>query len=400
MRPEKRPSAARRRGEADVREKPSPASTRVEGARGLAPACYTSPDFHALEVERIFRTQWLLLGRVDEVEQPGDYLSVDLLGEPLVMVRDAGGDVRVLSRICRHRAMPVVSGAGHTRSFVCPYHTWTYALDGRLLGAPEMSQTPHFDPGSCRLPSLRTEVWEGFLFVNFDAEAPPLGPSLASLARVVHNFDLAGMKTVRSVPFDMDCSWNWKLMCENFMEAYHHLGTHRKSLEPLMPARLSVTPDADGPFSVVHMRYRGGDGSADRDRWGAPLLPVNERVSEEERGRATLVHIFPTGLITLLPDHMEFYRLCPEGPTRIRLEKLICVSPEVRSRATFEAEMAQLIEGFVTIRDEDVAICRAVQQGLASRFAEPGRLCHLERPIGQFARYVEGRVRGTDATGR
>ncbi len=349
-------------------------------------------------MERIFRKEWLCLGRVDEVERPGDFMSVDLLGEPLLVVRDAGGEVRVLSRVCRHRGMLVVSGAGHARTFVCPYHTWTYALDGRLLGAPEMDRTPHFDPASCRLPSLRTEVWEGFLFVSFDAEAPPLGPALAGLASVVRNYDLPGMKTVRSVPFDMDCGWNWKLMCENFMEPYHHIGTHRKSLEPIMPARLSVAPDSDGPFSVVHMRYRAGDRSADPDGWGVPRLPVNERLSEEERGRATLVHVFPTGLITLLPDHVEFYRLFPEGATRIRLEKLICVSPAAVSLATFDAGMEQLVQDFLAIRDEDVAICRAVQQGLASRLAEPGRLCHLEKPIWQLARYVDASVRRADAS--
>jgi phenylpropionate dioxygenase-like ring-hydroxylating dioxygenase large terminal subunit len=371
----------------------------ADGPRGLPPACYTSPEFYAREVERIFRRDWLLIGRVDEVPRPGDYLCLDLLGEPLVMVRDAGGEVRVLSRVCRHRAMPVVSGTGHARSFVCPYHTWSYALDGRLLAAPEMAETPGFDPASCRLPALRHEVWEGFLFVSFDPDPPPLAPSLAPLGALGRNYDLAGLRTVRSVAFDMECGWNWKLMCENFMEPYHHIGTHRKSLEPIMPARRAIALDAEGSFSVVHMRYREGDQAAEAGRWGASVLPALPQLDEEERSRATLLHVFPTGLITLLADHVEFYRMLPEGPARIRLEKLICVPPAVTARATFDAEMAQLVEGFLTIRDEDVAICRAVQQGLASRFAEPGRLCHLEKPIWQLARYVADRV-GTAAASR
>jgi phenylpropionate dioxygenase-like ring-hydroxylating dioxygenase large terminal subunit len=333
-----------------------------------------------------------LVGRADEVGEPGDYLSLDLLGEPVVMVRDGDGEVRVLSRICRHRAMPVVSGAGHARTFVCPYHTWTYALDGRLLGAPEMSRTPGFDRTGCHLPSLRTEVWEGFVFVSFDPRAPALGPSLAGLTTLCRSYGLASLRTVRSVDFDMDCGWNWKLMCENFMEPYHHIGTHRQSLEPLMPARRSVTLDPDGPYAVVHMRYREGDRSTEHDRWGASALPVIERLSADERNRATLIHVFPTGLLTLLPDHVEFYRLFPEGPGRIRLEKLICVPPGVEARPTFEAEMAQIVKGFLEIRDEDIAICRAVQQGLGSGFAEPGRLCHLEKAIWQFARHVAARV--------
>jgi len=194
------------------------------------------------------------------------------------------------------------------------------------------------------------------------------------------------------VAFDMDCGWNWKLMCENFMEPYHHIGTHRQSLEPLMPARRSVTLEPDGPYAVVHMRYREGDRSTEHERWGASPLPVVERLSSEERDRATLIHIFPTGLLTLLPDHVEFYRLFPEGPSRIRLEKLICVAAETATRATLETDIAQIVKGFITIRDEDIAISRAVQEGLGSRFAEPGRLCHLEKAIWQFARYVATRV--------
>jgi phenylpropionate dioxygenase-like ring-hydroxylating dioxygenase large terminal subunit len=389
------PSPAGRRRPRPSRSAARPdaaADTRAEEGRGLPPVCYTSPEVYALEVERIFRREWLCIGRADEVAAPGDYLTLDLLGEPLILVRDGAGAVRVLSAICRHRAMPVATGAGHTRTFVCPYHNWTYALDGRLLGAPEMTASPGFDPAGCRLPTLRSEVWEGFVFASFDPDAPPLGPALAPLSPLVQPYGLVAMKTVKSVPFDMECAWNWKLMCENFMEPYHHLGTHRKSLEPLMPARLSQTLGLDGPFSVVHMYYRERDGSADPAGWGVPSLPLITGLGPEERRRVTLLHVYPLGLITLLADHAEFYRVFPEGPARVRLEKLICVPPDVPSRPTFESEVRQVIQGFLEIRDEDVAICRAVQRGLGSRFAERGQLSHLEKAIGQFARYVTARI--------
>jgi phenylpropionate dioxygenase-like ring-hydroxylating dioxygenase large terminal subunit len=361
----------------------------ADGPRGLAPADYVSDGAYRLEVERVLMREWVLLGRADEVGRPGDYLSMDFLGEPLVMVRDAGGEVRVLSGVCRHRGMPVVGGRGHARSFVCPYHSWSYALDGRLLSAPEMGWTPRFDPATCRLPGLRTEVWEGFVFVNLDGGAPPLEPALAGLAELARAYDLAGMQTARSIPFEMDCGWNWKLMCENFMEPYHHIGTHRKSLEPIMPARMAVALDSDGPYSVVHMRSRADHAAG--EGWGVSYLPPIQGLTEEQRGQATLIHIYPLGLLTLLSDHAEFYRVLPEGPGRIRLEKLICVAPSARSDPKFESGMEQLVQGFVTIRDEDIAICRAVQQGLASRFAEPARLCHLEKPIWQFARWLDAR---------
>jgi phenylpropionate dioxygenase-like ring-hydroxylating dioxygenase large terminal subunit len=208
-----------------------------------------------------------------------------------------------------------------------------------------MSSTPGFDPAGCGLPRLRSEVWEGFVFVSFDPDAPALGPALRELAALFRNYDLGNLKTVGSVAFDMDCGWNWKLMCENFMEPYHHIGPHRQSLEPLMPARRSITLDPEGPYAVVHMRYREGgrSGEPSRDPWGASALPVLERLSEDERNRATLIHIFPTGLLTLLPDHVEFYRLFPEGPNRIRLEELICFPPGVETRPVFETEMAATV---------------------------------------------------------
>jgi phenylpropionate dioxygenase-like ring-hydroxylating dioxygenase large terminal subunit len=370
----------------------------AESPRGLAPATYVSEDCYRLEVERVLRPGWLLVGRADEVARPGDFLSVDLLGEPLVMVRDAGGVVRVLSRVCRHRGMPVVADRGHARRFVCPYHAWTYALDGRLLAAPEMDRTPGFDPAGCRLPGIRTEVWQGFVFVNLDGGAPPLGPSLSGLEPVVHAYDLAGMTTARSIPFEMECDWNWKLMCENFMEPYHHLGTHRKSLEPHMPARRAVTLDSDGPYSVVHMRYREGGG--DGEGWGVSYLPAIPGLAEAQAAQATLIHVYPLGLITLLADHVEFYRVLPDGPGRVGLEKLVCVARPALADPALEAGLARLVQGFETIRDEDVAICRAVQRGLASRLAEPGRLAHLERPIWQFARWLDGRIRAGAAEAR
>ncbi|MGH6955020.1 MAG: aromatic ring-hydroxylating oxygenase subunit alpha, partial [Alphaproteobacteria bacterium] len=178
---------------------------RAEGRRTRAPAqslpprCYTSPEFYALEVERILRREWLCVGRVEQVRAPGDYFSIDLMGEPLVVVRDQEGRIRALSRVCRHRAMLVVSGAGNARSFICPYHAWTYGLDGRLAGAPEMARTPGFDPSSCRLPEIPTELWEGFIFVNLGGDAQPLAPRLEGLARRLRNWSVAGMEGVRSL---------------------------------------------------------------------------------------------------------------------------------------------------------------------------------------------------------
>src|SRR5512134_3261419 len=128
-------------------------------ASTLPPRCYVDPAVYAREVERIFRREWICVGREDEIAAPGDHFAFTLFGDPLVAVRGDDGAIRVLSRVCRHRWMPVVEGRGNRRSFQCPYHLWTYALDGRLLGAPEMQRAEGFERASCRLPALRVETW-------------------------------------------------------------------------------------------------------------------------------------------------------------------------------------------------------------------------------------------------
>ncbi|HEX3065647.1 MAG TPA: Rieske (2Fe-2S) protein, partial [Dongiaceae bacterium] len=137
---------------------------------------YTSPELHALEVKTIFEKSWLCVGRAEYVPNAGDYYTIDVIGEPVIIVRGKDGEVRALNAACRHRAMPVAQGKGNTGRFTCPYHAWTYALDGRLIGAPHMEQSQVFNKEACRLPSYRLESWMGFLFVNLDDDAAPLQP--------------------------------------------------------------------------------------------------------------------------------------------------------------------------------------------------------------------------------
>ena len=360
--------------------------------RGLPPHWYTSPDIYAREVECLFRREWQLVGRADEVASPGDFLCLEVLGEPLMMIRGEDEVVRVLSRVCRHRSMPVLEGHGNVASIVCPYHAWRYGLDGRLLGVTEPKRLPGFDPSQCRLPQIRSEEWEGFVFVNFDPDAASLSPRLAGLSRVLSNYSLAQMKTVRSVGFEEGCQWNWKLWCDNFIEPYHHLGAHRNTLEPIMPARAALVLESDGPWSVVRMPYRP-DKSPFVDAVHAESgLPALTALKGQERDSLTAVHIFPCSLIAMWGTHAEFYRCFPLGPERFHLEKHFCLPKDSAASPGVESGVQWLVENFIAFRDEDIDICRAVQRGLASQFAEPGHLNDLESPIERFARYVESRV--------
>jgi choline monooxygenase len=187
--------------------------------------CYTSPAFYRREVERIFHKVWNFLGAADRLAGPGDYFTLDFAGVPLIVLRDRDGELRAFANSCRHRGSMLLEGSGNCRVIVCPYHSWSYHLDGSLGGAPEMQQTHGFDPDRHSLVPLRIDSWGGFLFVNFAADAPPLADYLGDLPEKVGPYRLADMACSRRKEYVMEC--NWKLFVENAKESYHIATVHR-----------------------------------------------------------------------------------------------------------------------------------------------------------------------------
>ena len=162
----------------------------VSKASTLPAELYTSADVLALETEAIFMKEWLCVGRAERIPNVGDWFTVTIVDEPLIIARNKAGDVCAMSAVCQHRAMQVCEGEGNSTTFKCPYHHWNYGLDGRLLGAPAMERTEAFNKADFGLPQLRVEEWLGFVFVNFDQDASPLAPTLERYSPFVHNYDL------------------------------------------------------------------------------------------------------------------------------------------------------------------------------------------------------------------
>lgn len=176
---------------------------------------YTSEEFLELEKEQIFRNEWFCIGHVGEVSDPGDFYTTELVGEQLLVARDDEGEINVLSNVCRHRGNLVVPEAsGNRRSFVCPYHAWTYTRDGTLKTAPLMKKAKAFDAAKCSLPKPSTEIWNNFIFVNLDGTAKPLATQLASLDGILHNYH----HELRNLLFMEETVWNtnWKSLNESF----------------------------------------------------------------------------------------------------------------------------------------------------------------------------------------
>ncbi len=357
----------------------------LDRAGTLPPAAYTSAAFYRLEVERIFRKQWLAIGHVSQLPKVGDYFSIDLLGEMIVAVR-ARDRIRALSRICLHRWAPLVEGAGNTRRFSCPFHKWAYDLDGRLLGAPLMEQV-EFDASSLCLPEYRIEIVDGFIYLNFSRDAEPLAPQLSDLSTALAKW--APQDWVIGATLEYDCAINWKIVVETFMECYHHIAAHPETFERAFPARITYVEDGRPAWTVGHAPLR-----ADLpDEQASAGFPDLGEMTREERREFRLYLIYPYQLFNMLPDRTFWVCLQPEGPARTRFQTHIMVKREALERPDYEDRMAAERRFLSTVNDEDIAVNVMQQLGAATRAAEAGRFSHLEKALWQFADYVRERLK-------
>ena len=227
----------------------------------LPARCYTDPAFYDIEQDRVLARSWLAVGPTQQLAEIGDYFTVDVLDEPIIIVRDKDGEVRALSNVCPHRWMRV---AGHepeaplslrsdtegtTKVFQCPYHLWSFDVNGAMIGAPGMEEAEDFDKADWCLPRIRAEVWGGLVFVNLDPDAAPLAPQLAALEPLAAEYELDRL-VWKGEPLEYDCDWNWKLSVEAGSESYHHLALHRDILEDFLPAAMSAIEPSAGPFAL------------------------------------------------------------------------------------------------------------------------------------------------------
>lgn len=363
-------------------------------AESLPPAIYADPDWFAFEKATIFESEWLCVGRVDRVAEPGDYFTVTLLDEPLIVVRSKDGEVRVLSAVCQHRAMTVAEGEGNCSTFTCPYHHWRYGNDGRLLGAPAMHRTDDFEKAEFGLPSLPVEVWQGFVFTTFASPAnlpPTPSENFAKVEPYVRNFNLADCvtPTVQSFP---GMPWNWKVMFENFNDGYHanklHAGIH--DFCPSENAEFTGWDDTDGAI-VRTNRFVHIDGGFNPMQ--KALLPIFPDITEDERWRVTFALLPPNLMIGMAPDQVFYFRLNPTSVGTIDLEVGYVLDPKALEHELFELLFAQSEMGVRVIVEQDIDATTRVQKGLASRFAPRGRYSWQEEAQRQMNRWLVTRYR-------
>jgi phenylpropionate dioxygenase-like ring-hydroxylating dioxygenase large terminal subunit len=341
-------------------------------AESLPPACYVDPDFFAFEKETLFFKEWLCVGRESWVKKAGDYFTAKHVGEPLVITRTLDGEIAAMSAVCRHRAMLVAEGCGNARSLVCPYHHWVYALSGELVGAPAMSKTAKFDKAEHGLPRLKVEVWQGFIFVNFDADAAALAPRLKDLEEVVRHYRLAELTGPNPAPANR-LHWNWKVMFENNNDGYHANRLHRGPLHDIVPSSLAGFPDLC-PESAGYYRTNGSTiPDASFNPTHKALFPVFPQLTDEERQRVVFVNVPPSLSLVMNADMVLYLIIQAEDADHHSLVMGSLVTEEAMGNPMFERLMKFNLDSVQEIVEQDLHVDALVQQGLKSKFAPRGR---------------------------
>ncbi|AXI53357.1 Carnitine monooxygenase oxygenase subunit (plasmid) [Pseudoseohaeicola sp. NH-UV-7] len=341
----------------------------------MAPEFYTSQSFHDFERQELFHKEWICVGNAGEIPEPGDYFTTDIADEPLIIARRKDGTINALSNVCRHRGNMVATGKGNRRSFVCGYHAWSYDLDGALKTAPLMSKVKGFDRASCRLHGFRTEIWSGFIFVNLDGSAAPLGPQLTSLDTILHNYH----NEERNLLFTDETEWatNWKNLNENFIEGYHLFATHPKTLEPMTPTQLCRKVPGQEAWTAYRSYYHPDF---------PPRGPFHVDMTEDEQRNSVMGNIFPCFVFGVAANYTLYLCLRPRGPDKVAIRwgvlgfKTDPADPEV-------VNYVELCKEF---NAEDREKLEVLQQAQKTRYASPGFLGpdNLEGTIWDFLQFM------------
>lgn len=355
------------------------ATASYDAAWSMPKGFYTDPAVFAAEREHLFGRDWVCIGRTEEISKPGDAMAFKLCDEPLVAVHGEDGAIRVLSNVCRHRGALLVSGQCSGARLVCPYHHWSFHLDGRLAAAPRMETHKAFDAASCRLPEIRSEVWTGFLFVTLDPEARPLAAQLTGLTRMVEHYHLE-QQAARYVATEVwDC--NWKCFIENFMEGYHLSPLHRTTLHPVNPTRLCT-------------HYRAGDIDFGYNAGFSPDLPRSEKghpdLTDAEVDNCVMFAVAPGLVSGCAGDYSSFICVQPESVDRVRLKMGLIFYGDHWTGALVD----KAVTLFHETMEEDRVVLVGLMEGLASRLHQPGPLApaDFEGPVLDLYRYVGRRL--------
>lgn len=354
-------------------------------AQTLPPAIYHSPEILDLEIDRLFRSEWICLGRTAEIPKPGDFICRDLIDSPVFAIRQKDGSVKAFANVCRHRSACLLSGDGHVSRISCPYHSWTYELDGRLIGAPFMQETAGFNVNDYSLNGLACEIWEGFIYVSLGSRPTSIAERLGDLTSLISDFRIADYVPVFSAEETWDT--NWKCLVENFMDAYHLHRVHRNSFSKYGSSEehTELFPGGDA-FAYHYVQDEEGPRSVQAH-------PQNTWLQGPDRLRTWLINIFPSQTIQLQPDMLWYLSILPDGLEKTRIRWAVSIPGEILDSARIkQAHIDDVMALLHRVNGEDRPIVESVFQTTRSPDATQGPLSYLERNVWDFGRYLNRKL--------
>lgn len=359
----------------------------ITNAKTLPPALYIDNSLYEHELEKIWRQKWICVAHVCELKNPGDYVGIEILGEPIVIIRGEDHQVRALSSVCRHRFMPIIKHGerGTAKSITCPYHRWMYGLDGKLNNALHMESNQCFHDEDVRLPEFGVEVWNGFVYINLNPDAAPFAPQIEGLDQHFKRNGLDDLEDwVLFETYDKVWDCNWKASNENSLESYHHMGVHLGSIEMYAPSQ-NVDPNMEfgDHYSFYRVPFAMDRGLSKQlaGGWRQGDLGMEEPYLEVSM-------TWPSSAYTVQPGSFGYFTMWPVAPDKTRVWCSVFVPPGVaaaRNEDSLTSQIASEANANVNfterVMDEDGLAMPGIQKALGSRLAERGNLSWMEEPI-------------------
>ena len=343
---------------------------------------YASPEVYQREVERLFMRDWLYAARVEELPNPGDYLTLRIAGEPIVIARDGAGALHASYNMCVHRGVEVAQGCGNAKAFKCPYHGWIYDLAGRLTGAAYMKESAGFSLGDARMRPIRLETWRGNVFVSFDPDGPALSEHLEEFDKEFAFLRMEHCRLGNRIELDLAC--NWKFVHENLMDFYHVGVLHAKTFG----AKFSWEEDqvrlqSRGALSIF---YDAGPPTPNAE----PLLGKMPWLDERPVSFSCTGFLPPNCTLFGRIDCVRFMVAWPDGPQRSRTIIYHLFPESFFARPGFRETLKIYHDYQLTILEEDRSMIESMQLAMASPAYRPGRMSTLEKPLHHYMNgYIE-----------
>ena len=367
----------------DASTQAKPRDVLPADAMTLPSRYYTDPSIFAREMERFFFSMWVCAGRATDIPAAGDFFLREVAGQSVVITRGEDGRVRAFYNTCRHRGTKFcVDEEGRFAGRIqCPYHLWTYRLDGDLANAPHMNDVPHFRKEEHSLGEVACELWDGHVFLNFATEPTALGTQLAGLSAKFAPWHMQDL--VRGARIVYELKTNWKLILLNYSECLHCPNVH--------PVLNQLSHYLSGENEPLQPTYMGGrmdlrPGVQTMSIDGVCRRPYLPGVNEDDRRRVYYYAIFPNFLLSLHPDYMMTHTIWPLATDRTRI---ICewhFTREELAKPGFSAD--DVVVFWDMTNKQDWHLCELSQAGISSRGYRPGRYSNREDLLYQFDRYI------------